>query len=140
MEKHFCFAYCNEEDSTCGWGIEYAHRFPASCMRRMKRCPDGSASTSVGLHWSPVQPLPGCRPKTLPTFPNLSCPIPSQPLLQMLLTGLHHSTVVSIPLLLLLPSKSSIFPLHFPPLLLSLMCTRVRSNYHHHQRRLNTPE
>ena len=35
---------------------------------------------------------------------------------------------------LLLPSDPSIFPLHLPPLLpllLSLMCTRVRSNYHH---------
>ena len=48
----------------------------------------------------------------------------------MSLTGLHHSSEVSIPLLL--PSNSFIFPLHIPPLLLSLMCTRVRGNHHHH--------
>ena len=48
----------------------------------------------------------------------------------MLLTGLHHSPVVSIPLLL--PSTSSIFPLHLTPPLLSFTCTRVRGNYHHH--------
>ena len=48
----------------------------------------------------------------------------------MLLTGLHHSSVVSIPLLL--PSISSIFPFHLAPLLVSLMCTRVRDSYHHH--------
>ena len=47
----------------------------------------------------------------------------------MLLTGLHHSPVVSIPLLL--STNSSIFPLHLPPLLISLVCTRVRCNYHH---------
>ena len=44
----------------------------------------------------------------------------------MLLTGLHHSPVVSIPLLL----KFLHIPLHLPPLLLSLMCTRVRGNHH----------
>ena len=31
-----------------------------------------------------------------------------------------------------LPLKFFHIPLHFPPLLLSLMCTRVRGNYHHH--------
>ena len=40
----------------------------------------------------------------------------------ILLTGLHHSPVVSIPLLL--PSNFSIVLLHRPPLLISLMCTR----------------
>ena len=49
---------------------------------------------------------------------------------KILLTGLHHSPVGSIPLLL--PTNSSIFPLHLPPLLISLMCTRVRGSYHHH--------
>ena len=55
----------------------------------------------------PASPLPSCQLKMLPPFPNLSCPIPTQPLLtwcNMLLTGLHHSTIVSIPLL---PSNSS---------------------------------
>ena len=27
-------------------GVEYAHRFPACRMRRLKRCPDGSTSTA----------------------------------------------------------------------------------------------
>ena len=30
----------------CGRAVEYAHRFPACCMRRQKACPDGSASTA----------------------------------------------------------------------------------------------
>ena len=47
----------------------------------------------------------------------------------MLLTGLHYSPIVSTPFLL--PSNSSILPLHLPPLLL-LTCTRVRGNHHHH--------
>ena len=38
----------------CGWGAEYAHRFPACRMRRLKACPDGSAFTSVGLRRPPV--------------------------------------------------------------------------------------
>ena len=46
-------------------------------------------------------------------------------LCNMLLTGLLHSPVVSIPLLL--SSNSSILPLHLPPLLLSLTYRRVIS-------------
>ena len=50
----------------------------------------------------------------------------------ILLTGLHHSLIVSIPLLL--PSNFSILPLHLPPLFPSFTCTtRVRGNHHHHQ-------
>ena len=33
----------------CGQGVEYAHHIPACPMRRLKGCPDGSASISVGL-------------------------------------------------------------------------------------------
>ena len=50
---------------------------------------------------------------------NISCPIPTQPLLHMvqhvLLIGLHHSTVVSIPLLCLLAF------FHIPPLALPFL-------------------
>ena len=49
----------------------------------------------------------------------------------MLLPGLHHSPVVSVPLLL--PTNSSTFPLHLPPLLLSLVCTGIGGTHHHHQ-------
>ena len=38
----------------------------------------------------------------------------------------------SLSSILSLPTNSSIFPLHLPSLLLSLMCTRVKGNYHHH--------
>ena len=48
----------------------------------------------------------------------------------MLLTGLHHSTVVSISPLLL--SNYSMLPLHLPPLLPSPTCTRINGNHHHH--------
>merc|ERR1719452_382199 len=49
----------------------------------------------------------------------------------MLLPGVHHSPVVSVPLLLC--SNSSILPLHLPPLLPSLTYTRVMGNHHHHK-------
>ena len=84
----------------------YFDPFPACPMMRLKGCPDGSVSTAwdyagllCNLYWDASE-------KTLPPFPNLSCPIPTQPLLHMMLTGLHHSPVVNIPLLL--PSNSSI--------------------------------
>ena len=44
----------------------------------------------------------------------------------MFLTGLHHSPVVSIPLLL--PSNSSTLPLFLPP----LFARHLRFNHHHH--------
>ena len=52
--------------SPCGWGVECANRIPAHRMKRLKGCPDDSASMSVGLRRHLVYPLPGCRPKTLP--------------------------------------------------------------------------
>ena len=69
--------------SPCGWGVEYAHCDPA-CLRQLKGCPDGSASIRVGLRRHPVYPSQWCRPKTLPTFPNLSCQIPTQVLLHIM--------------------------------------------------------
>ena len=67
----------------CGWEVEYTHRIPACSMRRLKRCPDDSSSISVGPRRHPVYSLPGYRSKTLTTFSNLSCQIPTQPLLHM---------------------------------------------------------
>ena len=64
-------------------GVEYAHRIPACRMRRLKGCPKGSASVSVGLRRHPVYPVTGCWPKTLPTFSNLSCQVPTHPFLHM---------------------------------------------------------
>ena len=52
----------------CEWRVEYAHHFPACRMRRLKGCPDGSASMNVGLRRAPVYPLLGCRSETPPTF------------------------------------------------------------------------
>ena len=48
----------------------------------------------------------------------------------MLLIGLHHLPVVSIPLLL--PLNSSMISLHLPPLLPFLTCMIIRGNHHHH--------
>ena len=109
---------------------EYAHRIPAC---RLKWCPDGSATISVRLRRHPMYLLPGCRCKTLPTFSNLSCQIPTQPLLHMvqdIADWVAPFPIVSIPLLL--PSNSSTFLFHLPRLLLSYMCTRVKGTYHHH--------
>ena len=75
-----------------------------------------------------MQPLPGCRPKTLPRFPSLSCPIFTQPLLHMVQHVVdwvasyphsHHYPPAPLNLLHTPPS-----PL---PLLPSLTCTRVRA-------------
>ena len=37
----------------CGRGVEYAHRIPACRMRRLKGCPDSSATTA----WDYAGPL-----------------------------------------------------------------------------------
>ena len=58
--------------------ITHFDRLPP--VRWQKVCPNGSASTAgdyTGRH--PVKPLPGRRSKTLPPFPNLSCPISTWP-------------------------------------------------------------
>ena len=69
------------------------------------------------------------------TSPNLSCQIPIQPLLQMVqhvpdwVAPFPSSSPQTTPYSPPLPHKL----LHIPPLLLSLMRTRVRGNYDHHQ-------
>ena len=93
---------------------------------------------SVGLRRLPVLPLqsrsqrPGCCPKMLPLFSNYSRTQFTLNLFykwcNMLLTGLHHSSVVIIPFLL--PSNSSILPLHLPSLLPPLTGTTVRGNHY----------
>ena len=78
-------------------------------------------TTQVSFTTSTVQAeeSAGCRPKTLPPFPNLSCPSSTQTLLHMLQpvadwvpTGFRHSPPP--------PHKFFHTPLHLPPLLPSL--------------------
>ena len=87
----------------------------------------------AGLLWNLYKSrlkIPGCQPKMLSLFSNLLCPInPFHTWCNMLLTGTHHFTVISNPLLL--PSHSSIIPLQHPPLHYPLASTRVRDNHHH---------
>ena len=69
-------------------GSSHAHHFPARRMRRLKRCPDGSASPAwdnagllcklYSLGWRDLN----CH-KILPLFSNLSFLIPSQRLIHM---------------------------------------------------------
>ena len=56
---------------------------------------------------------------------------PFQGWCNMLLTGLHHHPIVSIPFFL--PSNSSILS----PLLASLTCTIGRGNHHHNRRSMD---
>ena len=110
--------------SPCGWGVEYVHRFPSCCMRWLKGFPDGSASTAsdyVGLlcnlyrdagpKWFHHSQTSCAHSSLNPSFYTWC---------NMLLTGLHNSTVISISLLL--TSISSILPFQLSPLLPSLMC------------------
>ena len=76
-------------ESPCGQGLEYNRRFLVCCMRQLKGCPDGSASTAwvyAGLlcnlysqDWRDREP----GPKRCHYFLNLLCPIPTQHLLHM---------------------------------------------------------
>ena len=63
-------------------GVEYDHRFSACRTKRLTGCPNGSV-LQRGTMPTLMYPRPGCRPKTLPPFSNLSCPIPYQTLLHM---------------------------------------------------------
>ena len=115
-----------KQNSHCGREVEYGNGFLACHMRRLKGCTDGSASTPRNLYQD-------AGPKRCQHSQNSRAQSPLNPFYtwcNILLTELHHSSVVSIPLLL--PSNSSIFPLQLPPLFHSLMCTRVRGNHHHH--------
>ena len=113
-----------------------AHRFPEYLMMRLIRydmrllIPDGSASKALdyaGLLWNLFSL--GCRdrdagPKRCHYF-QTSCAQshfnPFYTCCNMLLTRLHHSPVVTIPLLL--PSNYSMLPLH-RPLFFPLLRTR----------------
>ena len=113
-----------------GW-LEYAHRFPACRVRRLKGCPVGSASTAWDYTCLLCNLYQEAGPKhchNSQTSRSQSPLNPSYTWCSMLLTGLHQYPVVSIPLLL--PSNSSMLPLHLPPLLSYLTCTRVRGNHH----------
>ena len=95
------------------WGraVEYVHRFPACHMRRLKGCPDGSASWDYAGHLCNLHR--DVNPKRChhsQTSRAQSSPKPFYIWCNMLLTDLHYSPVVSIPLLI--PSNSSILPLH----------------------------
>ena len=63
--------------------------FPCVSYETTKRVSQWQQVYGVGLRRPPVQPLqsrlkrPGCQPKTLPLFSNLSSLIPTQPLLNM---------------------------------------------------------
>ena len=68
----------------CVRGVKYAHCFPACRVRRLKRHPDGSASTTwdyAGLLYNLY--LDAGQKRCHVPFSNLSCPIPTQPLLHM---------------------------------------------------------
>ena len=91
-------------------------------MRRLKGCTNGNASTA----WDYACVMCNLFPKR---FHHSQTSRAQSPLnhfytwCNTLLTGLHHSPVVSIPLFL--PSNSSILPLHLPSLHPSITCTRV---------------
>ena len=79
----------------------------------------------VGLHRPPVLPLHKLKkPRDAgPKRCHYSQTSRAQHLLHMVLTGLHHSPVVGIPLLL--PSNSSIFPPAFPANIIITVQLRV---------------
>ena len=83
------------------WGqaVEYAHCFPAWRIRRLKGCSDGSASTAweyTGLLWNLYQDVYPKRWHHSQTFHAQSPLKPLYTWCNMLLTRLHHYTVVSI--------------------------------------------
>ena len=124
----------------CGRGAEYAQRYPACRMRWLNGCPDGSASTVsdyagllynfYSLGWRNRDVGPKCchysqtsraQSPLNPFYTWYNHHVATN----MLLTGLHQSPVVSIPLLL--PSNLTIIPLQPPTLLPLLTCTKVRA-------------
>ena len=104
----------------CGRGVECAHRFPVCRLRRLKGCPDGSASTAWDYAGFLCKLHRDAGPKRCHHSQTSRAQSPLNPFYtwcNILLTEFHYSPVVSIPLVL--PSNTSI-------LLLSLTCTRVR--------------
>ena len=121
--------------------VKNAHRLPEFHMRPLKGCPDGTASTA----WHYADLLCNLYRDTDPKRCHQSQTSCAQLWLKpfytwcnMLLTGLHHSSVVSIPLLL--PSNSSILPLHIPTLLPTLTCARVGGNRNNYNNQLRKNE
>ena len=118
----------------CGRGVVYAHRVSAWCMRRLKGYPDGSVSTAWDYASLLCNLYRDTGPKGCKHSQNSLAQSSFNPFYtwyNVLLTGFHHSLVVGIPLLILW--NASILPLHLPPLLSFLTCTRVRVNHHHQQ-------
>jgi len=97
----------------CGRGVEYAHCFPTYHMRLLKECPDGSVSTAwdyTGILCNLYRDAGLKRCHYSQASRAQSALNPFYTWCNMLLTGLHHSPVVSNPILLL--SNPSILPLH----------------------------
>ena len=82
------------------WPLWAVIRIPACRMSRLEMVSWWQHVYVVGLRWTAVLPVLCCLswrdrgslqlsissdrgPKTLPPFPNLSCPVPTQPLLHM---------------------------------------------------------
>ena len=102
--------------------------FPACRMKLLKGCLDGSTSTAWDYAGLMCNLYRDAGLKRCHHSQTCRAQYPFNPFYtwcNMLLTGLHHSPVVNIPLLL--PSNSSILPLHLP----SLTCMRVRGNHHY---------
>ena len=127
-----------------GGGVEYAHRFPACRMRRLKGCPDGSTSMTwdIPASWTDrdVGLVLGEKPPEKPRPPVTDGPNRCQysqtsrtesPLntfytwYNVVLTGLHRSPVVSIPFYSPQTLPCSRFTSLLPSLL-SLTCTTVQ--------------
>ena len=105
------------------------------CISGLRGYPDGSASRSMGLSWSSglLCNLQGCRPKTLPTFSNLLCPILNQPLSHMEQHVAYWVAPYTLSQQSLPPALKFLNTLPSPHhILLSLLCTRVRGNHLHH--------
>ena len=110
-------------------GGEYGHRCPACRMRRLKGCPDGSASTAwdiAGLLCNLYSLGHLYDPKRCHHSQTSRAQYPLNLFYtwcNMLLTIFHHCSMVSF--LFLLPSYSFILPLPLP----TLTCTRLMGNH-----------
>ena len=115
--------------SPCWWGGKIYLLFPCMSSEECKKeCANGSGSTVwdytsllCNIYWD-------TGPKCCHHSQTSCVQYPFNPFTHtwcnMFLTGVHHPPVAGI--LLLLPSNSSILPLHLP----SIWCTRIRGNHH----------
>ena len=102
-------------------GVEYAHRFPAWRMRRLKSFPDDSAFTAWDYAGLLCILYRDAGPKRSHYSQTSRARSPINPFYKwrnMFLTELHHPFVVSIPLFL--PSNSFMRAREF-----------IRGNHHH---------